>query len=155
MLAKDIHSKNKVSTYYETNLCIVTKVYKQSARIKNDKGEHVRVKADLKVLQIDRSKVDIQCFKTAVLLKANIKPKQPHPLHIPYHIPFVHLYLMKCFFWFIHYSCNVIAGIQIYKYWFCYRNILIILIVLVLKKTSFVKFVQILLNFRLILLSLF
>ena len=134
VLAKDIYSKNKVSTYYETNLYIVTKVYKRSARIKNNKGEHVQGKADLQVLQRDRSKVDIQRSKKAELLKANIKPKQPHTFHISYHIPFVHLYLIKCFFWFIHYSYDVIVGIRIYKYWFCYENILIILIVLVLKK---------------------
>ena len=44
VLAKYIHPKNKVSTYYEPNLYIATKVHKKSARIKSNKGEHVRGK---------------------------------------------------------------------------------------------------------------
>ena len=89
VLAKDIHPKNKLSTFYEPNPYIVTKVYKQSARIKNDKGEYVRAKPHLKVLQGNKSKVYIQNSEKAVVTQANIKSKQLYPLHIPYRIPFI------------------------------------------------------------------
>ena len=41
VLAKDIHPNNKLSTFYKLNPYIVTKVYKRSAKIKNDKGKYV------------------------------------------------------------------------------------------------------------------
>ena len=87
-LAKDIHPKIKLSIFYEPNPYIVTKVYKQSAKIKNDKGEYVWVKAHVKVLQRDKSKVNIQGSEKPIVTKGNIKSKQPYPFHI-YHIPFV------------------------------------------------------------------
>ena len=40
VLAKDIHPKIKLSIFYKPNPYIVTKVYKRSAKIKNDKGEY-------------------------------------------------------------------------------------------------------------------
>ena len=40
-LAKGIHPKIKLFIFYEPNPYIVTKVYKRSAKIKNDKGEYV------------------------------------------------------------------------------------------------------------------
>ena len=49
LLAKDIHLKSKLSTFYEPNPYIVTKVYKRRAKIKNDKGEYVGAEAHLKV----------------------------------------------------------------------------------------------------------
>ena len=83
VLAKDIHPTNKLSTFYEPNPYIVTKVYERSAKIKNDKGEYVWAKAHLKVLKGDKSKVNIQGSEKPVVTK------QPYPFHIPYHIPFV------------------------------------------------------------------
>ena len=62
-------------------------MYKRSAKIKNDKGEYVRAKAHLKVLQGDKSKVNIQGSEKAVVTQANFRSKQPYPPHIPYHIP--------------------------------------------------------------------
>ena len=86
VLAKDIHPKNKLSTFYELNPCIVKK---RSAKIKNNRGEYVQAKAHLKVLQGDKSKVNIQGSE-------NIKSKQLYPLHhiYRYHITY-HLYLTK------------------------------------------------------------
>ena len=81
VLAKDIHPKNKLSTFYEPNPYIVTKVYKRSAKIKNDKGEYVRAKAHLKVLQGDKSKVNIQGSEKPVVTQANFRSKQPYPPH--------------------------------------------------------------------------
>ena len=89
VLAKDIHPKNKLSTFYEPNPQIVTKVYKRSAKIKNDKGEYVGAEAHLKVQQGDKSKVNNQGSEKPVVTQANIKSKQPYPLHIPYHTPFI------------------------------------------------------------------
>ena len=89
MLAKDIHPKNKLSTFYEPNLYIVTKVYKRGTKIKNDKEKYVWAKAHLKVLQEHKSKVNIQGSEKPVVTTANIKSKQLYPFHIPYHIPFV------------------------------------------------------------------
>ena len=80
-LAKDIHPKKKLSNLYELNPYIVTKVYKRSAKIKNDKGEYVRAKAHLKVLQGDKSKVNIQGSEKAVVTQANFRSKQPYPPH--------------------------------------------------------------------------
>ena len=85
VLAKDIHPKNKLSTFYEPNPYIVTKVYKRSAKIKNDKGEYVRAKAHLKVLQGDKSKVNIQGSEKPVVTQANFRSKQPYPPHIISH----------------------------------------------------------------------
>ena len=64
-------------------------MYKRSAKIKNDKGEYVRAKPQLKVLQGNKSKVYIQNSEKAVVTQANIKLKQLYPLHIPYRIPFI------------------------------------------------------------------
>ena len=89
VLAKDIHPKNKLSTFYELNPCIVKKVYKRSAKIKNNRGEYVQAKAHLKVLQGDKSKVNIQESEKTLVTKTNTKSKQPYPFHIPYDIPFV------------------------------------------------------------------
>ena len=50
VVANDIHPKNKLSTFYESNPYIVTKVYKQGAKPKSDTGEYVQAKAHLKVL---------------------------------------------------------------------------------------------------------
>ena len=80
-LAKDIHPKNKLSNLYEPNPYIVTKVFKRSTKIKNDKGEYVRAKAHLKVLQGDKSRVNIQGSEKPVVTQANIKSKQPYPPH--------------------------------------------------------------------------
>ena len=43
----------------------------------------------LKVLQGDKSKVNIHSSEKPVVTQANFKSKQPYPLHIPYHIPFI------------------------------------------------------------------
>ena len=83
VLAKVIHPKNKLSTFYEPNPYIVTKVHKRSAKIKNDRGEYVQAKGHLKVLKGDKSKVNIQGSEKPVVTK------QPYPFYIPYHIPFV------------------------------------------------------------------
>ena len=89
LLAKDIHLKSKLSTFYEPNPHIVTKVYKRRAKIKNDKGEYVGAEAHLKVQQCDKSKVNIHGSEKPVVTQANIKSNQPYPLHIPYHTPFI------------------------------------------------------------------
>ena len=75
MLAKNIYPKKKLSTLYEPNPYIVTKVYKWSIKIKMNKEEHVRTKAHLMVLQGDRNKVNIQGSKKPVVSKLNIKSK--------------------------------------------------------------------------------
>ena len=49
--------------------------------------ENVRAKVHLKVLQGDKSKINIQGSQKPVVTQANIKSKQPYPLHILYHIP--------------------------------------------------------------------